>query len=66
MENGTVKWFDESKGFGFIRRQDGSDLFVHFSALVGEGFRKLEKGQAVTFDVEPGEKGFHAVNVRQA
>ena len=52
MENGTVKWFNAEKGFGFISREDGSDVFVHFSAIQGDGFKTLEEGQAVTFDVE--------------
>ena len=52
MEQGTVKWFNAEKGFGFISREDGSDVFVHFSAIQGDGFKTLEEGQAVTFDVE--------------
>ncbi|MGY0216968.1 transcription antiterminator/RNA stability regulator CspE [Endozoicomonadaceae bacterium StTr2] len=61
---GTVKWFNEEKGFGFIAQDDGgADVFVHFRAIVGEGFRSLTEGQAVTFEVEQGQKGLQAVNV---
>ena len=56
MEQGTVKWFNADKGFGFITRQDGSDVFVHFSAIQGEGFKTLDEGQSVTFDVEEGQR----------
>jgi CspA family cold shock protein len=64
MAIGTVKWFNESKGFGFITPDDGSkDIFVHFSAIAGEGFRTLAEGQQVTFDVEEGPKGPQAQNV---
>ena len=52
MEQGTVKWFNAEKGYGFITREDGSDVFVHFSAIQGEGYKSLEEGQHVTFDVE--------------
>ncbi len=65
MATGTVKWFNESKGFGFITPSDGSkDVFVHFSAIASEGFRTLAEGQDVTFDVEQGAKGPAAVNVQ--
>jgi len=60
---GTVKWFNGSKGYGFIEREDGPDVFVHFSAIQGEGFRNLEEGQTVEFEVEQGQKGLQAVNV---
>ena len=65
MATGNVKWFNESKGFGFITPDDGSkDVFVHFSAINSEGFRTLAEGQQVTFDVEDGPKGPQATNVQ--
>ena len=65
MATGTVKWFNESKGFGFIAPADGSaDVFVHFSAIASEGFRTLAEGQSVSFDVESGPKGPQAANVQ--
>ena len=64
MEQGTVKWFNDAKGFGFISRQSGDDVFVHFSAVQSAGFRSLQEGQAVDFDVVKGPKGFQAENVR--
>jgi CspA family cold shock protein len=64
MEQGTVKWFNDAKGFGFISRQSGDDVFVHFSAIQAGGFRSLQEGQTVEFDVTKGPKGFLAENVR--
>lgn len=65
MATGTVKWFNEAKGFGFITPSDGSaDVFVHFSAIVGDGFRTLSEGQAVTYEVEKGPKGLQATQVK--
>ncbi|GHH98847.1 cold-shock protein [Neobacillus kokaensis] len=66
MENGKVKWFNGEKGFGFIEREGGEDVFVHFSAIQGEGYKTLEEGQEVTFDVEQGQRGAQAANVRKA
>ncbi|CAM2829311.1 cold-shock protein [Dolosigranulum pigrum] len=63
MENGTVKWFNAEKGFGFIEREGGDDVFVHFSAINDEGFKTLDEGQAVTFDIEEGDRGPQAANV---
>ena len=60
---GTVKWFNGAKGFGFIAREEGPDVFVHFSAIQGDGFRNLEEGQRVEFNVEQGSKGLQATNV---
>jgi CspA family cold shock protein len=61
---GTVKWFNSEKGYGFISRADGEDVFVHFSAIQGEGYRSLAEGQEVEFDIEEGPKGKQAANVR--
>ena len=63
MTKGTVKWFNDSKGFGFISREDGDDIFVHHTSISGSGFKSLSEGQAVTFDVEKTPKGPRAVNV---
>ena len=66
MEKGTVKWFNRTKGFGFIEREQGEDVFVHFSAITGEGFKTLEQGQQVEFEVVQGPKGLQAANVKNA
>ena len=63
MANGTVKWFDERKGYGFIEQEDGPDVFVHHSGINATGFKSLNEGASVTFDIEQGEKGPSAVNV---
>ncbi|CDW60353.1 CSD and DUF1905 domain containing protein [Trichuris trichiura] len=63
MNKGTVKWFNAEKGFGFITGEDGNDVFAHFSAIQGEGFKSLDEGQAVTFDVEEGQRGLQASNI---
>lgn len=63
MEVGTVKWFNNSKGFGFIQRESGEDVFVHFKSIVGEGYKSLNQGQKVQFEVENGPKGLQASNV---
>ena len=63
MQKGKVKWFNAEKGYGFIEREDGGDVFVHFSAIQSEGFKTLEEGQAVEFDVVQGNRGEQAANV---
>ena len=63
MEKGTVKWFNGAKGFGFIQRPDGEDVFVHYRAIVGDGYKNLNEGDQVQFDVEKGPKGLSATNV---
>ena len=64
MEQGTAKWFNDAKGFGFICRQNGEDVFVHFSAIQSNGFRSLQEGQSVQFNMAKGPKGFQAENVQ--
>jgi CspA family cold shock protein len=64
VEKGVVKWFNATKGFGFIEREDGSDIFVHYSAISSDGFRTLAEGQEVSFDVVEGDKGLQASNVQ--
>ena len=64
MEQGTVKWFNDAKGYGFISRQNGEDVFVHYSAIQSAGFRSLQEGQAVQFNVVKGPKGWQAENVQ--
>jgi CspA family cold shock protein len=66
VETGTVKWFNDAKGFGFITRENGPDVFVHHTAILSEGFRSLAEGDRVTFDVVQGPKGAQAANVRKA
>lgn len=65
METGTVKWFNRTKGFGFIEREEGEDVFVHYSAIEGEGFKTLDEGDSVEFEVTQGEKGPQATKVRK-
>ena len=66
MNNGTVKWFNADKGFGFITGEDGNDVFAHFSAIQSDGFKTLDEGQAVTFDTEEGPRGIQATNIVKA
>ncbi|MGD0585634.1 MAG: cold-shock protein [Oryzomonas sp.] len=63
MVNGTVKWFNDSKGFGFLEQEGGEDVFVHFSAIVGDGFKSLAEGDRVSFEITRGPKGLQAANV---
>ena len=63
MKNGTVKWFNDSKGFGFIASEDGSEVFVHHTSIQGNGFKSLAEGDSVSFDTEKGPKGLKAINV---
>ncbi|HHM24090.1 MAG TPA: cold-shock protein [Bacteroidetes bacterium] len=63
MQRGKVKWFNETKGYGFIEQEDGPDVFVHYTAIVGEGFRTLNEGDEVEFEVKEGEKGLQALRV---
>jgi len=65
MAEGRVKWFNEQKGYGFIEVSDGPDIFVHFSAIEGKGFKTLSEGQEVVFEIEKGQKGPQAINVRK-
>jgi len=64
MAEGTVKWFNEQKGFGFIEKDEGGDVFVHYTAIAGSGFRTLQEGQRVSFDIQQGQKGPAAANVK--
>ena len=66
MVNGTVKWFNDSKGFGFLEQENGEDVFVHFSAITGDGFKSLTEGDAVTFEIVKGPKGLQEANVSRA
>lgn len=65
MANGTVKWFNEAKGYGFITAEDGTDVFAHFSAIQGEGFKTLAEGDKVSFDIVKGDKGPKAENIKK-
>jgi CspA family cold shock protein len=65
MAKGTVKWFDETKGYGFITGEDGKDIFVHYSSIQGSGFKSLTEGDAVSYEVEQGDKGPKAINVEK-
>ena len=65
MSTGKVKWFNNSKGFGFIQQEDGTDIFVHFSAITGDGYKTLDEGQSVSFEIAQGPKGLQAANVQK-
>lgn len=65
MAEGVVKWFNDSKGFGFIAQEDGEDVFVHFSAIQGDGFKSLKEGDSVEFEITKGNKGIQAANVNR-
>jgi len=65
MNKGTVKWFNNNKGYGFIEVENGDDVFVHYSAIQGEGFKTLDEGQVVTFDIEESDRGLQAANVQK-
>jgi cold shock protein len=65
VPTGKVKWFNNSKGYGFIQQEDGTDIFVHFSAIQGDGYKTLDEGQAVSFEVTQGPKGLQAANVQK-
>jgi CspA family cold shock protein len=65
MEQGTVKWFNATKGYGFISRESGDDVFVHFKAIIGEGYKTLKEGDKVQFEVEQGPKGLQAAKVKK-
>ncbi len=66
MASGKVKWFDNKKGFGFIAEDGGQDVFVHHTSIIGEGYKTLEEGEPVTFEIQPGDKGLKAQNVQRA
>ncbi|EAE3054895.1 cold-shock protein [Listeria monocytogenes] len=66
MQNGKVKWFNNEKGYGFIESDGGEDIFIHFTAIQGDGYKSLEEGQAVTFEVVEGNRGAQAANVEKA
>ena len=66
MNTGTVKWFNADKGFGFIEQDGGEDVFAHFSAIQSDGFKSLDEGQRVTFDIEQGDRGPQAANIQKA